>query len=202
MKKGKTLEPGLLASDSDWHNNACLNYMPDHGTAYTEGYRRAADILINHIDESGRDQDFLVYPVLFLYRHHLELLIKQIIGLALALAEDPDKHQYKKDDHNLNNLWPLAQRLILEVDDSYRPSDFKIVKEVVKALHQADERATDFRYARRNDGTRSLEGIHYVNPRRFGEKMGEASDLLDGVDNGLRYLLDCKAEWNQILDSF
>lgn len=109
MKKGKTLEPGLLASDSDWHNNACLNYMPDHGTAYTEGYRRAADILINHIDESGRDQDFLVYPVLFLYRHHLELLIKQIIGLALALAEDPDKHQYKKDDHNLNNLWPLAQ---------------------------------------------------------------------------------------------
>ena len=202
MKKGKTLEPGLLASDSDWHNNACLNYMPDHGTAYTEGYRRAADILINHIDESGRDQDFLVYPVLFLYRHHLELLIKQIIGLARALAEDPDKHQYKKDDHNLNNLWPLAQKLILEVDDSYRPSDFKIVKEVVKALHQADERATDFRYAKRNDGTRSLEGIHYVNTRRFGKKMGEASDLLDGVDNGLRYLLDCKAEWNQILDSF
>lgn len=45
-------------------------------------------------------------------------------------------------------------------------------------------------------------GNHYVNTRRFGEKMGEASDLLDGVDNGLRYLLDCKAEWNQILDSF
>ncbi|HHS8916416.1 TPA: hypothetical protein ACTVMT_005267, partial [Escherichia coli] len=65
-------------------------------TAYTEGYRRAADILINHIDESGRDQDFLVYPVLFLYRHHLELLIKQIIGLALALAEDPDKPSTKK----------------------------------------------------------------------------------------------------------
>ncbi|HHU1696315.1 TPA: hypothetical protein ACUA5C_004966 [Escherichia coli] len=202
MKKGKTLEPGLLASDSDWHNNACLNYMPDHGTAYTEGYRRAADILINHIDESGRDQDFLVCPVLFLYRHHLELLIKQIIGLALALAEDPDKHQYKKDDHNLNNLWPVAQKLILEVDDSYRPSDFRLVKEVVKALHQADERATDFRYARRNDGTRSLEGIHYVNTRWFGEKMGEVSDLLDGVDNGLRYLLDCKAEWNQILNGF
>jgi hypothetical protein len=73
---------------------------------------------------------------------------------------------------------------------------------VVKALHQVDERATDFRYARRNDGTRSLEGIHYVNTRRFGEKMGEASDLLDGIDNRLRYLLDCNAEWNSILGSF
>ncbi|MGS7383547.1 hypothetical protein ACVMJB_25750 [Klebsiella pneumoniae] len=40
MKKKKASEPGLLASDSDWHNNACLNYMPDHGTTYTEGYRR------------------------------------------------------------------------------------------------------------------------------------------------------------------
>ena len=122
MKKGKTSEPGLLASDSDWHNNACLNYMPDHGTAYTEGYRRAADILINHIDESGRDQDFLVYPVLFLYRHHIELIIKQIIGLALALTEEPDKRQYKKDDHNLNTLWPLAQKLILDVDTLDRKS--------------------------------------------------------------------------------
>lgn len=120
MKKKKASEPGLLASDSDWHNNTCLNYMPDHATAYTEGYRRAADILIGHIDASGQDQDFLVYPVLFLYRHHIELLIKQIIGLALALAEDPSKHQYKKDNHNLNTLWPLAQKLILDVDDSYR----------------------------------------------------------------------------------
>lgn len=120
----------------------------------------------------------------------------------MKLAEDPDTYQYKKDNHNLNTLWPLAQRLILDVDDSYRPSDFQIVKEVVKALHQADERATDFRYARRNDGTRSLEGIHYANIRRFGEKMGAASDLLDGIDKGLRYLLDCKAEWNGFLDSF
>ncbi|NYA15555.1 hypothetical protein [Serratia fonticola] len=202
MKKKKESDPGLLASDSDWHNNACLNYMPDHGTAYTEGYRQAAEILISHIDASGRDQDFLVYPVLFLYRHHIELLIKQIIGLALQLADEPDKYQYKKDNHNLNTLWPLAQKLILEVDECYRPSDFKIVKEVVKELHHADERATDFRYARRNDGTRSLEGIHYINTRRFGEKMGRVSDLLDAIDNGLQYLLDCKAEVNSILDSF
>lgn len=202
MGKKKEAGSNLLASDNDWHNNACLNYMPDHSTAYTEGYRRAADILIGHIDESGRDQDFLVYPILFLYRHHTELLIKQIIGLALQLADEPDKYQYKKDNHNLNTLWPLAQKLILEVDESYRLSHFKIVKEVVKELHQADERATDFRYARRNDGTRSLEGIHYINTRLFGEKMGAASDLLNGIDNGLRYQLDCKAELNSILDSF
>ena len=125
MKKKKASDPGLLASDSDWHNNASLNYMPDHSTAYTEGYRRAAEILI----DQRRDQDFLVYPILFLYRHHIELLIKQVIGLALKLADDPDQHPYKKDDHNLNRLWSAAQKLILEVDDSYRLSDFNAIND-------------------------------------------------------------------------
>ncbi|MGS6356117.1 hypothetical protein ACVGXP_00370, partial [Enterobacter hormaechei] len=69
-------------------------------------------------------------------------------------------------------------------------------------LHKADRRATDFRYARRNDGTRSLEGIHYINTRRFGEKMGAASDSLDAIDSGLRYLLEQRSEWNSILNGF
>lgn len=170
MKKKKASEPGLLASDSDWHNNACLNYMPDHGTAYTEGYRRAADILIKHIDESGRDQDFLVYPVLYLYRHHIELLIKQIVGLALVLSEEPDTDQYKKDNHNLNTLWLLANKLLPEVNDSHRSSNFRLIKEVVKKLHNAHRLVTDLRYARRNDDTRSFEGIQDVNTSCFREK--------------------------------
>ena len=190
----KDARPELLASGSDWHNNACLNYMPDHGTADTEGDRRAAEILIRHVDGSGRDQDFLVYPVVFLYRHHIELLIKQIIALALRLADEPEKHAYKKDDHNLNSLWSVAQRLVMEVDNSYRPSDFRPVKEVVKELHLADQRATEFRYARKNDGTRSLEGVHYINTRLFGEKMGAASDCLDGIDISLRCLLERDAD--------
>ncbi|CAI2535191.1 Uncharacterised protein [Serratia ficaria] len=56
MSKKKGTKRELFASAGDWHNNACLNYMSDHGTAYTEGYRRAADILISHIDETARDQ--------------------------------------------------------------------------------------------------------------------------------------------------
>ncbi|EPP7097516.1 TPA: hypothetical protein ACTW38_004834 [Klebsiella michiganensis] len=143
MKKKKASEPVLLTSDSDWHNNACLNYMSDHGTAYTEGYRRAGDI-----DVSGRVQNFLVYPVLFLYRHHIELLIKQIVGLALVLSEVPDTDQYKKDNHNLNTLWLLVKKLLPEVNDSHRSSNFRLIKEVVKKLHNAHRLVTDLRYAR------------------------------------------------------
>ena len=202
MKKKMPSKAGLLASDSDWHNNACLNYMSDHGTAYTEGYRRAADILIRHIDETARDQDFLVYPVVFLYRHHIELQIKQVTGLARRLLGDIDTHGGDKVTHNLNSLWEVARRLILQADDTLGPSHFRRVSDVVRALNESDLRATGFRYAHTAEGGPSLEGIHYINTRRFGEQMAAASDDLDGIDTGLRYLLDLENEMRGHEDGF
>ncbi|CAX53287.1 conserved uncharacterized protein (plasmid) [Erwinia billingiae Eb661] len=202
MKKKTSSDAGLLASDSDWHNNACLNYMLDHGTAYTEGYRRAADILIRHIDETARDQDFLVYPVVFLYRHHIELQIKQVTGLARQLLRDNAPRGSEKVTHNLNSLWEVARKVLLEADDTLSPSDFSRVSAVVRALNEADLRATGFRYARTIEGGRSLEGIQYINTRRFGEQMAAASDDLDGIDDGLRYLLDLDNETRGHEDGF
>ncbi|CAH6385734.1 hypothetical protein [Pantoea agglomerans] len=202
MKKKTSSDAGLLAGDSDWHNNACLNYMPDHGTAYTEGYRRAADILIRHIDETARDQDFLVYPVVFLYRHHIELQIKQVTGVARQLLRDYAPRGSEKVTHNLNSLWEVARKLLLEADDTLGPSDFSRVSAVVRALNEADLRATGFRYARTIEGGRSLEGIHYINTRLFGEQMAAASDDLDAIDNGLRYLLDLDNEMRGHEDGF
>lgn len=202
MKKKNSPESGLLASDRDWHNNACLNYMPDHGTAYTEGYRRAADILIRHIDETARDQDFLVYPVVFLYRHHIELQIKQVTGLARQLLQGDDLSDSDKVTHNLNSLWETARKVLLQADDTLSSSDFIRVSAVVKALNEADLRATAFRYPRTREGGRSLEGVHYINTRRFGEQMAAASDDLDAIDDGLRYLLDLESEMRGHEDGF
>jgi hypothetical protein len=67
----------------DWMNNACLNVMGNGDAfAYKAGYRRGAEVLIEYVGESGRDQDFLVYPIIFLYRHHIELMLKRIIRRA------------------------------------------------------------------------------------------------------------------------
>lgn len=50
----------------DWMNNACLNVTGNGDPyAYKAGYRRGAEILIEHVCEHGRDQDVLVYPIIF-----------------------------------------------------------------------------------------------------------------------------------------
>jgi hypothetical protein len=69
----------LFKGDADWWHNACLNFSLDMGIGYVYGYKKAADILVEYIKDTKTNQDYLVYPIVFLYRHHLELIIKEII---------------------------------------------------------------------------------------------------------------------------
>src|SRR5258708_28614683 len=72
----------------DWMNNAWLNVMGNGDPyAYKAGYRRGAEILIGYVCEHGREQDVLVYPIIFLYRHHVELMLKRIIKRVLYVID-------------------------------------------------------------------------------------------------------------------
>jgi len=77
-RKGDQLFRGDLP---DWHNTALLNEMQGAHDPwrYAEGYKRAAGILVRHVQEDRFGKDLLVYPIIFLYRHHLELALKRII---------------------------------------------------------------------------------------------------------------------------
>lgn len=187
MKKNIT-GSDLFSGDADWHNNACLNFVNDHGWGYAEGYRRAAELLTQHIDTHGRDQDLLVYPLVFLYRHHIELAIKRIITLSLLMVDDPSRSK-PKASHNLNTLWAAARKLLREVDATFPRANHKNTDCVIKELNRIDERSTAFRYDRTQDGDPSLQGITLINTRRFSQKIKAASDELSCMDSHISYLL-------------
>jgi len=60
----KNFKP-LFTSVSDWHNNACLNFLSYMSYGYIEGYLQAADTLVEDVKNDGSDKDFLVYPIVF-----------------------------------------------------------------------------------------------------------------------------------------
>lgn len=74
--------PALLGADGDWWNNAMLNPSAGDWWVYSEGYARGAEILVWHAVKSHKDLNFLVYPIVFLYRHHLELALKGLVRSA------------------------------------------------------------------------------------------------------------------------
>ena len=45
-----------------------------------EGYKRAADLLIERAKESTQLRNMLVYPIVFCYRHYLELTLKAMLA--------------------------------------------------------------------------------------------------------------------------
>lgn len=102
----------------DWHNNACLGFThPGDYTGYTEGYRRGARLLVEHVNERARDQDYLVYPIFFLYRHHVELALKRLLRTAPYLVdrlhtESETKHLGM---HRLDLLWQDLKPLLAGV---------------------------------------------------------------------------------------
>jgi len=81
--------------------------------AYTEGYWRGARLLVEHVAEHARDQDFLVYPVIFLYRHHIELALKNLIMQAPYLIERELKLKTLSDAAALSQDIKEAASLLL-----------------------------------------------------------------------------------------
>lgn len=67
-----------------------------------EGYRRSADVLIEVALDDENQKEFLVYPILFLYRHAIELQLKYIIdtyGRDLGIGSIWNSHDFAF-------LWP------------------------------------------------------------------------------------------------
>jgi hypothetical protein len=75
-RKGDDLFTG---GEGGWRTNAQLHGQRNAGYGYVKGYRIAAQAMTQRlVDQQGWETDFLVYPVAFLYRHHLELMLKSL----------------------------------------------------------------------------------------------------------------------------
>jgi len=71
--------PFVMAADP-LSNASIANDSSARLLAMTDGYRRAADLLVKQAESNDADRDFLVYPIIFNYRHFLELSLKYLLA--------------------------------------------------------------------------------------------------------------------------
>lgn len=180
----------LFTSGADWWNNARVQYGLDDLDLYAEGYKKAADIVARSVSRTRSSQDFLVYPVSFLYRHHLELMLKMIIRDGRRLLDKPN---LPTNHHKLEPLWREARPLIEEVWPDDPRSDLDAAARLIDQFEKADPHSTAFRYHKDRDGNRSLpRGLSHINLRNLRQVVGRLSELLSGISCGFTYYLDIK----------
>jgi hypothetical protein len=199
-RKGDRLFRGDLP---DGMNNACLNVRHDGDPiAYTEGYRRGARLLVEHVMEHQRNQDYLVYPIIFLYRHHIELALKNLILHTPYLIDRPltESEKLHLGRHRLDLLWQDLKPMLSAIGEAigWGELDAADVEGIDNYIHQLTELDPDsfsFRYTRSKKGTPSLPAeLKHINLRHFAEMMERLADFLDGLNTGLSVLKDGKAE--------
>lgn len=69
----------LFKSDIDWKNNAWIHHYFDNMSVSADGYKLGADKLVEYIKANDNHQDTLLFPIIFLYMHAIELRLKVAI---------------------------------------------------------------------------------------------------------------------------
>jgi len=149
----------LLGARDDWQAIACLDWARGDAVVRALGFQRAAEVLFQELAR-GRDQDLLVYPFAFCWRHHLELELKCLmraaagsLGRSLSKAAQDDMARY-----GLKQLWARCRPLLEEVDPR-STADLGHAERLLLELHEVDPSGEAFRYATTNAGDPTLAEI-------------------------------------------
>lgn len=192
-------EEGERLIDADGGmTTACVNFSWDGGwEGYAEGYRLAAERLVEHVVRTNEDQDFLVYPVVFLYRHALELRMKQVIKLGGSLLDTGDDFE---DAHDLRRLWQ-ASSSILEGIWPESVGDHKAVDDLLCQLDELDPDSYRFRYpvgpARKGREPSLSADLRHIGLSNFADRMEGLVGFFDAAVTGIHEYLDAKDDMMQ-----
>jgi hypothetical protein len=181
----------LFTTAEDWWNNACLNYSRDGWTLYALGYKDAADLLVSHVEDGGRSQDTLVYPILFLYRQYLELALKELIRDARILEEIDEPFP---KTHRIDELWRICQTLLRQISSDEPIEYLDEIGRLIGEFSKVDPTSMAFRYPEDRDGNPSLPGISNINLRNVKEVIGKIAIILDGASTQIDVYLSNKPE--------
>ncbi|WP_221892865.1 hypothetical protein [Parasphingopyxis marina] len=137
----------------------------------TDGYKKAADLMVAHTTEHAVDLDFLVFPVLFNYRHFIELSLKY----QLATHGRFVGVEANWNSHDLGHLWS-SFREMLERYGNPDPDDADpVVEDIVLEFAKIDPASYSYRYPYDRNG-------HPI-PLKYGAmNLKHLSDVMNGVD--------------------
>lgn len=177
-------EPFLPAKDP--RHEARLDMVHHTLSLYALAYKEAADRLVScALRRRVVYPDWAVLPVIFLYRHYLELMLKEIIcsGRRCSLKEAGISKE-----HDLSKLWNGARTVLEELWPEQGRRELRVVENCVRKFHQHDKTSQESRYPVDRDGRATLRSLTRVDIHNLKKVMAGVASFLDGCADGIDYL--------------
>lgn len=168
----------LFIQGADWQYNAMLNWSHFRADLYAFAYKDAADGLVEAMANRQVSLDSGIYPLLFLYRHSLELQFKLMLNSARALTGKEPKIY---DKHPLMPLWSELRHLLKELGLERSDANANAVHEFIRQLNDADPDSMAFRYATTKSGKDHLPDVTHINIRHLREVLNSVFVWLNGT---------------------
>ncbi|MDD3179571.1 MAG: hypothetical protein PHQ04_04385 [Opitutaceae bacterium] len=168
----------LFGVDGNPHLQATISLRTDL-IGHIEGYKRAGDLIFAEFHRSPRllATGYLVFPGVYLYRHFVELSIKDIIALGNYLENDPSSYPA---EHDLDALWSLARGLIERLGPGCTEDDLDAMTRLIAQLNAIDP-GNAFRYPMTRDQRPSLSTLPTFNLEQFKSGIEKMSGFFDGA---------------------
>jgi hypothetical protein len=199
--QGTSIFKGSLLS----RNSCRLHKYGDQWDAYTYGWKWAIDVLLKEAKTGYHPTDVHYYPIFFVFRHYLEIKLKELIKSL---------HQYVHQEekivrgHNIDVLWIECKTLLIEfskMDDSEEGApdeedaniaDFNLIEGFIKEISAIDPNSESFRYPVDKKGRFSIDGdkVGAIDMNHFSDIAIWMSDYLEGVSVGIDEIYQQRCE--------
>jgi len=147
---------------------------------YASGYKEAGE----RVYESwvALSDDSLVFPIVFLYRHYVELRLKELLQSAESYLDLPRSW---RSDHDIGVLWGHLARLLPEIFPDEPAADLQNAGRILHELAEGDPFSFHFRYPETTKGKKHLEDVERLDIASFVDAMRRLSTFLDGASMAL-----------------
>jgi hypothetical protein len=150
---------------------------------YSAGFKAAGDRIVSSILGGQRGElDLLLMPVLYLYRHWIEIAAKgNLRQLRKRLGDPtpvPDTHALERWDEMVRAAETLAE-------EPFPEQAKREAKRVVAHFRQLDQGGFSFRYPTAKDGSKSTPGLGYVNYHDLAAAVAAIQAIIWGVEGVL-----------------
>ena len=168
---------------------------------YAHMYRESADLLMTKACDAPGLLNAHAIPAVYLFRHFVELSLKDLLISAGRLAE---KGGSFPDGHRLEPLWMKLRALLKEANLAESAEDratLDVVDEMIRELDSVDGRSMAFRYpvgTSQKDGGRELllsDDFEYFDMRIFLDQAERLANFLEDVTFSCRHTSTSKTSW-------
>ena len=159
--------PGVSAYRPPWNNG-----WSDMAYSNKEAADHLVDWLVEEVQPRPMSGSNLTFPIMSLYRHYLELTLKDIQiqlqeweHLDNILSGEYGDRQDPKYNHQLMDIWKRVRELLYKIDASELAIEgvreeidekYDAIEQRIQEFHDIDERSTSFRYPVERGGEPAL----------------------------------------------